>query len=996
MGIRKAPIAIGISIILLVIVDLLMTRQLLPYNDTSEYFMFILTMSIGYGIGSIILLEYAHHVCKEIRSKSRFSDIMHWSVIITQFSLFAILLVMLFFGNTGHLFSRTVFAVSSIFATIIMGAISFKFFSWYKASNYKTPIILFYAIAALTLAFSIGEDAGTKLLMVNVIQEKTPIGMSTDSSFLYSESEKYHGQIIYKEVKSDITTLYIIPDSHLELYNYLNSIVLPIGFVFRWIASTMLLRNIYQRITKLPLSLWIILFLPLIFYLIGKMPGFFSGESLTGIDEEYRLYFRILFRAGTIAGNILFGLAFFMVARSLLSSKVKDYLILAGIGDTIVGISLSTSAIEPTYGVAAHSLVLLSSYLLTLGLYSSAISVSQDLKLRQSIRESAIKESKLLVGIGSAQMVQELEKKVMEVARNKKDQLLEHSGVQPSFTEHDMKQYLTTVLKEIKIIQNIDDIIKKGKNILAESTQFLICSKSVGLRLAYNNYFETYQNAIIKQKNNEHNGIRIVTCILNKDDSCIVSKFLDLGISIRHVKNIPPIDFSASEKEMIATIQKMEGGQVIQNLLTTNERAYIEHFVSIFEELWKSGIDAKYKIKDIEQGIGSQDIDIIQNPETVQKLVDDLVKSAKEDIVGIFATANAFHRQEYSGSFQLLKERAESRDLNIKILVPEDNSIRHTIEEIKNGPLSQKIKIRLIQPSMQTKVSILVTDRKYSLVIEVRDDTKQLTEEAIGLATYSNSKSTVLSYLSIFESLWKQTELYEQLQIHDKMQKEFINTAAHELRTPIQPILGITDILKNKTHDKEHKELLDVISRNASRLKKLSEDILEASKIESNSFVLNKEYFKIKEIIIEVINNCKSNMDAKNIRFQYASDDENLVMYADRNGLGRVISNLISNSIKFIHTEEGIISISVEQKEINKDKKEGKAIIIVSIKDNGEGIDPEISKRLFTKFASKSFQGTGLGLYISKSIVESHGGRIWAENNGDGNGATFRFIMPVK
>jgi len=180
-SIRKAPIAIGISIIFLVIIDLLMTRQLLPYNDTSETLMFILTMSIGYGIGSLILLEYAHHVSKEIRSKSHFSNIMHCSVITVQFLLFGILLFMLLLGNTGHFFSRTVFAVSSIFATIIMLAISLKFFSWYKASNYKTPVVLFYAIAALTLAFSIGEDAGTKLLMVNVIQEKSPEGAPTGS-----------------------------------------------------------------------------------------------------------------------------------------------------------------------------------------------------------------------------------------------------------------------------------------------------------------------------------------------------------------------------------------------------------------------------------------------------------------------------------------------------------------------------------------------------------------------------------------------------------------------------------------------------------------------------------------------------------------------------------------------------------------------------------------------------------------------------------------------
>src|SRR6476469_7767922 len=216
----------------------------------------------------------------------------------------------------------------------------------------------------------------------------------------------------------------------------LNSIIIPIGFGFRWIASTMLLRNLYRKVTKIPISFWIILSIPLIIYLIGKMPGFFAGESLAGIDEAYRFYFRILFIAGTIAGNILFGLAFFIVAKNLPNSKLKDFLILAGIGDTLAGIALSTSAIEPTYGVAAHSLVLLSSYLFTLGLYSSAISASQDLKLRQSIRESAIDESKLLVGIGSAQMIQQIEKKVRSVVQNEKEQLVEHTGLQPSFTEN--------------------------------------------------------------------------------------------------------------------------------------------------------------------------------------------------------------------------------------------------------------------------------------------------------------------------------------------------------------------------------------------------------------------------------------------------------------------------------------------------------------------------------------------------------------------------------
>jgi signal transduction histidine kinase len=992
---KRAPVIIGISIIFLAIIDLLVTRQLLPYNNISQNLMFILTVLVGYGLGSWILLEYAHRVSKEIRDRSRFCNIMHWSVIIIQFSLFGILVLMLCLGTTNHFLSRTVFAISSILATIIMSIISIKFFSWYKASNYKSHIVLFYAIAALTLSASIAEDAITKLLMVNLIQEKTKVGTQPETSFLYKDSKKYDGQIIYKEVNSNITTLYIVPNSLIDSYNLLNSIVIPIGFVFRWIASTMLLRNVYQKITKLPLSFWIILSIPLIIYLIGKMPGFFAGESLAGIDEAYRFYFRILFRAGTIAGNILFGLAFFMVARSLTNPKLKDYLILAGIGDTIAGIALSTSAIEPTYGVSAHSLVLISSYLFKLGLYSSAISVSSDLKLRQHIRESAIESSNLLVSIGSAQIVQEIEKKVMTGAHTEKERLERVTGIQPSLTEVEMRKYLSSVLKEIKIIQNFEDIIQKGKSILDESSQFVICSKSSGLRLAYNNYFNTYQKIMIKRKNKEHDGIRIVTSILDKDDADIVSEFVNIGVNVRHIKNIPPIEFAVSEKEMIATMLKTEvGQQPYQNLLTTNEQAYKELFVSIFEELWKNGIDAKYKINDIEKGIDSQGIDIIQNPEVVQKLSHDLIKSAKEEIVGIFSTANSFHRQEYAGAIQLMKEKMELSGTSVRILVPRDNLIEHTIEELQRKQISNKIQIRLIEPFMQTKVSIMVIDKRYSLVIELKDDTKQTTEEAIGLATYSDSKSTVLSYSAIFENLWKQIELYEQLQMHEKMQKEFINIAAHELRTPIQPILGISNILKNSVKDSKQNELIDIITRNAQRLKKLSEDILEASKIESNTLNLYKEHFRIKELILDIINNYKNNTDAKNIQFEYGLDN-NLNIYADRDCINRVISNLISNSIKFIDKEKGgVISISVEKRKIDENEP-SKEIVAIQVKDTGKGIDPDIMPRLFTKFTSRSFQGTGLGLYICKKIVEAHGGKIWAEKNQNENGATFNIILPA-
>lgn len=971
-----------------------MTRQLLFYDSFSGNIMFVCTITVGYGIGSYILLRFAHKVSTELRRKSRLSYAMHWSVVIIQATLLMALLIMLFFGNQGYILSRLVFAVSSVLATAIMLIITYKFFSWYKASKYKNSIVLFYALAALTLACSIIEDAGTKLLMVQIIyEEESQSPSSTESSFQYKESEKYDGQIVFVETTKDRTAYFVIPDHILELYNYLNSIILPVGFVFRWIASTMLLRNLYTKISNLPVSIWIILSLPLALYLIGKMPGFVSGESLAGIDEAYRFYFRILFRVGTIAGNILFGLAFFIVAKKMKPSRIRDYLVLAGIGDTIVGISLSTSAIEPTFGVAAHSLVLLSTYLFTLGLYSSAITVSQDLRLRQSIRDSAIEESKLLVSIGSAQMVQEIERKVIEVVEKEKKALGQHTGIQPSFSVEDTKLYLNSVLKDIKIIENVEDIVSKSRNILMDSREFVLCTKISGLKLAYNNYFDVYKRISRYQKALAHDGMRIATSITDSKDIMIVKKFLDLGIEIRHVKNLPPISFAASEKEMIATIQKTEGGQVIQNLLTTNEKPYLTHFKAIFDELWDNGIDARNRISDIELGIDKEGIEIIQNPDTFEKLLSDLLKSATDDIVGIFSTARAFYRRKHSLSMILQSNSFKSSKLILRMLVPEDPFVFETIEELEKKGVSDRVKIRLIEPSMQIRASIVVIDKKHSLAIEIKDDSKQTTKEAIGLVTYSNSKSTVLTYYSIFESFWKQAELYKQLQSNDKMQREFINTAAHELRTPIQPIIGAVDILKFSAKEERDKGLVEIVDRNAKRLKKLAEDILDVTKIEGYALNLSKEEFRFNEVVSENIENYKSNLINRKITFNINLSGDPLI-YADRNGISRVISNIMSNSIKFLPDEGGTITISSEilYKFLKGDPVK---VLQLAVKDNGSGIDNDLFPKLFTKFTTKSIHGIGLGLFISKNIVEAHDGKICAKNNPNGQGATFSFYIPI-
>ena len=192
------------------------------------------------------------------------------------------------------------------------------------------------------------------------------------------------------------------------------------------------------------------------------------------------------------------------------------------------------------------------------------------------------------------------------------------------------------------------------------------------------------------------------------------------------------------------------------------------------------------------------------------------------------------------------------------------------------------------------------------LITEVKDDTKIDYVDVVGMTIYIEGKSTALSYTTIFNSLWKQTELYEKLekafekiQIHEKMQKEFINIAAHELRTPIQPILGFTEHLKNKITDKEQLEFIDIVYRNAKKLKKLSENILDISKIENNLLRLNKVHFKIKELIQNILINNKKEAQTKNVEFDLIDSDNDFFIYADKVRINQVISNLICNSIKF-------------------------------------------------------------------------------------------------
>jgi two-component system, OmpR family, sensor histidine kinase VicK len=534
------------------------------------------------------------------------------------------------------------------------------------------------------------------------------------------------------------------------------------------------------------------------------------------------------------------------------------------------------------------------------------------------------------------------------------------------------------------VIATLLQILSRAKNMVDICADFRAPSISIEV--------EPYNRALLNLKSR---GVRFRQITEITKDNLSFSKELMKVADVRHIDGAKA-NFMTSENEYLAPVILFKKEKVTLQTIYSNVREVVEQHQYFFETLWSRAVLAEQKIKEVEDGIKPIVVEIIREPIEIQNLLINLIKSATKEIMLMIPTTNTIHRQADIGILQLLKKIATDSNVNIRIMAPlNDYSVKQKIQNVLSPPSSPSslIQVRNIETSSATKSTIVIIDRKESLVTEVNDDSKDTFSGSLGFATYSNSRSTVLSYVSIFESFWLQTEMYKKIKETERMQKEFINIAAHELRGPIQPILGLTQVVRFKMKDTELQKLQDVVIRNAKRLQRLTDDILDVTKIESNLLHLNKEEFNLNDLIFHIIDDDKSQIDSKDIKLIYQdssnSDDNNIIIVqADKYRLNQVISNLISNSIKFTN-KGGTIFITTKREKDNK-------AIIISIKDTGIGIDPEIMPRLFTRFASKSFQGTGLGLYISKSIIEAHGGRIWATNNTDGKGAIFTFSLPLE
>jgi two-component system sensor histidine kinase VicK len=489
-------------------------------------------------------------------------------------------------------------------------------------------------------------------------------------------------------------------------------------------------------------------------------------------------------------------------------------------------------------------------------------------------------------------------------------------------------------------------------------------------------------------------------------ENLIYCKNLMKLIEIRHLEE-NEANFAVNEIECLGfvTMQRESLQATYSNIAEIVEQQH-----SVFEALWNKAIPAETRILEIENDIKPEFLEVISDRKKATEIYIDLAKSVEKEALLLFANSKAIIRADRLGVLDCLINASKNKGALVKIISPitEENSqiVERTCEKapdikILNGGSSHS--------------GLLVVDGAKFIRFGLKEPKAEEFSEAIGFVEYSNSKVGVYSARSFFELLWNEHIQYEKLKEADKMKNEFINVAAHELRTPIQPILSLSQVLQSKICDTKQLELLEAIVRNAKRLQRLTDDILDVTKIESKSLNLNKERFNLNDVISNIAkdltnHNEKANNNNNNgkLKLLYKPDREDIFVEADKERITQVVSNLLNNSVKF--TEEGTISIDVKVQEHgdnNNNNDIGHNIVIVSIKDTGEGIDSEILPKLFTKFASKSYQGTGLGLFICKSIVEAHGGKIWAENknNDDDNsefvdgkrvrGATFHFSLPI-
>jgi two-component system sensor histidine kinase VicK len=421
---------------------------------------------------------------------------------------------------------------------------------------------------------------------------------------------------------------------------------------------------------------------------------------------------------------------------------------------------------------------------------------------------------------------------------------------------------------------------------------------------------------------------------------------------------------------------------------------------------------AEQRIREIEVGVEPEFYDVIHDRKKASRILVELANSVMSEALILLPNDKSMLRLDRLKVFDYVIKASQKNAAEVKIICPLSKVNFNIVKRISYDAPNIKV-----LNGNNLPYGMFIVDGHKFFRAELRDPNAEELSEAIGFTIYSNSRRSVDSFKSIFDLLWSERLLNEELKRADKMQRDFINIAAHELRTPAQSILGYAELASSDPELRKHDKhgFIDAMYRNAFRLRRLTNDILDVTRIESHTLQLNKELFNLNNVIANIVLDVKrQNISASKgkVSVTYKKDQDkinsknDIFVKADKERIGQVLYNLLENAVKF-GKSNNIVSVTLEQNKqeedaiINNNNKEKgqqqeEKVAVVKIEDRGIGIHPDIFPRLFTKFATKSLTGTGLGLYICKSIVEAHDGKIWAKNNSHSiGGATFGFSLPL-
>ena len=572
----------------------------------------------------------------------------------------------------------------------------------------------------------------------------------------------------------------------------------------------------------------------------------------------------------------------------------------------------------------------------------------------------------------------------------------------------------------IEVLRNKEIILGTFLQAINNANKWDYFSETKSLSLLVPFAFESLKKALVDAKCRGAK-LRFITEI-TKDNILYCKEAMKI-VELRHLDGVKG-NFAVSDTEYIATtaadtVIGVESNSIsIPYAIYSNINDDIRQQNYVFEILWNRAIPAEIRIREIEEGIILGITQVIQAPSRIQELFINLVKSAKEEVFLVLPTINAFYREERLGIIGLLKEAALDRNISVRILTPTNDDIEKKVSTMVVLKQQQKLDIRPLETTTGatvTTVTIVVVDRKQSLAIEKIDDSKDNFLEATGSATYSNSQPTVLSYLSIFESLWRQTELYmrvkevntqleyanEQLIATEKAKEEFISMISHELKTPLVPLKGYAQMLLRPKFmggaevNERQRMAIEAMSRSIEKLQALVDDVMDVYKLDMGKLKFSMTDTDITKLVDETVSELRTFTVQKQINLS-ADLRTNGTVFCDPNRIGQVLANLIKNSIDFVpDSGNGKIIVRVQKENGDNDSN----MIIFTIEDNGIGINPEKADKLFQKFyqidtgPTRKHAGTGLGLVICRGIINAHGGKIWVDKTYE-SGAAIKFTLP--